>query len=135
MSRRHRAREPRWGPSAPQEPGPPQSGWPAPPPGSPPASPSLPQTSHPPRKRRRVFPWVFLAVQILFLIWVITGAASGSGTPAECRGRTGDALELCEDASDVGTAIGVGLMIALWAAVDIILGLAYIVFRLARRRP
>ncbi|MEU3896409.1 hypothetical protein [Streptomyces sp. NPDC045251] len=41
---------------------------------------------------------------------------------------------MCEDASDAGTAIGVGLVIALWAAVDVILGLTYIVFRLARRR-
>ncbi|WP_217245335.1 hypothetical protein [Streptomyces sp. AC602_WCS936] len=134
MSRRHRAREPQWGPSAPQASGPPPNDWLAPPPGPPPESPYRAQTGPPPKKRHRVFPWVFLAVQILFLIWVITGAASGSGTPAQCRGRTGDALELCEDASDVGTAIGVWLVIVLWAATDIILGFTYLVFRLARRR-
>ncbi|MFD5007191.1 hypothetical protein ACFWMV_30355 [Streptomyces mutabilis] len=41
---------------------------------------------------------------------------------------------MCEDAGDVGTTLGVGLIIALWAAVDIILGFTYVVFRLARRR-
>ncbi|WP_432158935.1 hypothetical protein [Streptomyces sp. bgisy153] len=89
----------------------------------------------PPRKRRRVFFWVFLAVQILFLIWVITGAASGSGTPEDCKGLTGDQLELCNDASDVGTTIGVGLIIGLWVAADFILGLTYLVYRLATRQP
>jgi hypothetical protein len=70
----------------------------------------------------------------VFLLWVIFGAASGSGTPEECRGLTGDNLKLCEDANDAGTAIGVGLIIGLWAAVDIILGFTYVVYRLASRR-
>ncbi|MFD3939116.1 hypothetical protein ACFWSF_09270 [Streptomyces sp. NPDC058611] len=47
---------------------------------------------------------------------------------------TGDALRLCQDAGDVGTAIGVGLIIALWAAVDVILGITYAVYRLSRRQ-
>jgi hypothetical protein len=79
--------------------------------------------------------WIFLAVQILFLIWVITGIASGSGTPEECRGLTGDNLELCKDASDVGTTIGVGLIVAFWVAADFILGLTYLIYRLANRQP
>ncbi|MFD5588301.1 hypothetical protein ACFWII_31425 [Streptomyces sp. NPDC127063] len=70
----------------------------------------------------------------MFLVWVITGATSGSGTPEDCRGLTGDDLRLCEDAGDAGTAIGVGLVIALWAAVDVILGFTYVVYRLASRR-
>jgi hypothetical protein len=87
-----------------------------------------------PRKRRRLFLWFFLAVQVLFVIWVVMGAMSGSGTPHECRGLTGSDLKLCEDAGDTGTAIGVGLVIALWAAVDAILGFTYLVHRLATRR-
>ncbi|GGQ56352.1 hypothetical protein Saso_70170 [Streptomyces asoensis] len=43
-------------------------------------------------------------------------------------------MKLCEDASEVGTTIGVGLIIGLWAAVDIILGFTYVVYRLANRR-
>ncbi|MFC8096892.1 hypothetical protein [Streptomyces sp. NPDC057301] len=70
----------------------------------------------------------------MFLIWVIAGAASGSGTPEECQGLTGDSLKSCEDAGDIGTTIGVGLVIAFWAAIDVILGVTYAVYRLARRR-
>ncbi|UUU23789.1 OPT/YSL family transporter [Streptomyces sp. DSM 40750] len=127
MDEQHRAQEPQsWGPRNSQGSAPPQ--------GPPPNSPYQGETPPRPKKRHRVFLWLFLAVQILFLIWVITGAASGSGTPEECQGRTGDALKLCEDASDVGTTIGVGLIIGLWAAVDVILGFSYVVYRLASRR-
>ena len=42
-------------------------------------------TQPPPRKRRRVFVWVFLAVQVLFVIWVIAGAASGHTAVANCH--------------------------------------------------
>ncbi|MEU0068540.1 hypothetical protein ABZ027_03040 [Streptomyces sp. NPDC006332] len=135
MGRQHRAQEPQsWGPRSPQGSEPPPDARSAPQQGPPPNSSYQGGTTPPPKKRRRVFLWLFLALQIAFLIWVIAGAASGSGTPAECRGRTGDALKLCEDASDVGTTIGVGLIIALWAAVDVILGFTYVVYRLATRR-
>jgi hypothetical protein len=135
MARQDRAREPQsWGPRNSQGSAPPPNTGLAPPQGSPPTSPYQDQTPPRPKKRRRVFLWIFLAIQILFLIWVIAGAASGSGTPEECRGLTGDDLRLCEDANDVGTTIGVGLVIGLWAAVDVILGFTYVVYRLATRR-
>ncbi|MFI8218320.1 hypothetical protein [Streptomyces sp. NPDC085932] len=72
-------------------------------------------------------------MQILFLIWVIAGAAITSGTPEECHGLTGDNLELCEDAHDLGTTIGVGLIVAFWVATDFILALTYAIYRLASR--
>jgi hypothetical protein len=31
-----------------------------------------------PRKKRHVFRWVFLAIQALFLIWIITGISGNS---------------------------------------------------------
>lgn len=134
MGRRHRAQEPPWGPRRPPEPGSSPDGWAAlPPSGRPPGGPHH-EPRPAPKKRRRVFLWIFLAVQVLFLVWVITGAASGSGTPEDCRGLTGDDLRLCEDAGDAGTVIGVGLVIGLWAAVDVILGFTYVVYRLASRR-
>ncbi|MEU0702866.1 hypothetical protein ACFY9H_31805 [Streptomyces bacillaris] len=83
----------------------------------------------PPRKRR-VFLWVFLGIQLLFLIWMITGIASGSGAPEDCGSLD---QEACNDAENAGTAIGVGLIIVLWAVVDVILGITYAVYRLARR--
>jgi hypothetical protein len=33
----------------------------------------------PPRRKRRIFPWFFLAIQVIFLIWLITGLAQGTG--------------------------------------------------------
>ncbi|MFJ9666350.1 hypothetical protein ACIRPP_17315 [Streptomyces sp. NPDC101219] len=135
MDEGHRAHEPQWGPrAAPRNSAGAAAGRPVPPPGPVPDS-RYGDGSRPPQgKRRRVFLWVFLAVQILFLVWVIWGASTASGTPEACRGRTGDDLRLCNDASDVGTTIGVGLVIALWAAVDVILGFTYLVYRLASRR-
>lgn len=56
------------------------------------------------------------------------------GTPPECAGLTESSLEACKDASDVGTTIGAGLIIGLWAAVDLILALTYFVYRLGRRQ-
>ncbi|MFE6406565.1 hypothetical protein ACFVOR_06490 [Streptomyces sp. NPDC057837] len=73
-------------------------------------------------------------MQVLFLIWIITGVIAATDDDPSCEGLTGHALELCRDAGDVGTAIGVGLIIGLWAAVYIILGVTYGIYRLSQRR-
>ncbi|MFB7341864.1 hypothetical protein [Streptomyces hydrogenans] len=83
-----------------------------------------------PRKKHRLFLWTFLAIQVLFLIWVILAASSGSGTPEDCG--TLD-RQTCNDAENTGTAIGVGLLIFLWAAMDVILGISYAIYRVAKR--
>jgi hypothetical protein len=105
------------------------------------------------KKRKRVFLWVFLGIQILFIIWVIAGTASSSHSGASAHTQ---AIQYCHanwrtafyasydscvtqygntlnDASDAGKGIGVGLVIGLWCAVDIIVGGSYAVYRLARR--
>jgi hypothetical protein len=76
--------------------------------------------------------WVFLAVQALFLIWVITGAASGHTAAASCHDPY-LTRQQCASASEAGTAVGVGLIIVFWAVVDVILGISYGVWKLARR--
>ncbi|MGW4892284.1 hypothetical protein ACWEQL_08450 [Kitasatospora sp. NPDC004240] len=77
-----------------------------------------------------------MAVQALFVIWIIAGVNNASdSTSKDCSGLTGQALKTCQDAGSVGTAIGVGLVIGLWAAVDIILGITYLIYRLNRREP
>jgi hypothetical protein len=63
--------------------------------------------------------WVFLAIQALFIVWVIAGINTGA--------------ENTTDAENVGTGIGVALVIGLWFAVNLFLGLAYGIYRLARR--
>jgi len=97
----------------------------------------------PRRKRRRVFLWVFLAIQVLFVIWVIAGAASGgsshSDAAAYCHAHPGQFLSFSQCVSDygggakVGAAIGAGLVVLLWAVADVILGVSYGVWKLARR--
>ena len=90
-------------------------------------------TSHlqsPPKKKRRVFIWVFLAIQVLFLVWVIAGASSAGGDATDCG--TLD-QESCNAAADIGTGIGVFIVIVLWCIVDFLLAVGYLIYRLAKR--
>lgn len=81
--------------------------------------------SGPPAKRKRgAFFWVFWAVQALFVAWIVVGIA-GQPEP-ECEFLTASE---CQDAADVGTALGVMLIVFFWAAVDVVLGVIYLVRR------
>ena len=90
-----------------------------------------------------MFVWVFLAIQALFLIWVIAGIAGGGSIHSEavayCHAHPDQYLPFSQCVSDygggakVGAAVGAGLIIVLWAVADIILGVSYGVWRLARR--
>ena len=87
-----------------------------------------------PRKKKRIFLWVFLAVQALFLYWVIAGTASadlpdGTGLSGPAR----DDCNLQSAAGGIGTGIGVMLVVGLWMVVDFFLGLGYGIYRLAKR--
>jgi hypothetical protein len=106
-----------------------------------------------PRKKRRVFLWVFLAVQVLFLIWIITGVAEHPAGPtaaqqaaqqcanngwyplfksqADCQVHYANGLN---EAGDVGKGLGVAVIVAVWFVVDFFLGLGYGIYRLASRR-
>jgi hypothetical protein len=78
------------------------------------------------KKKRHVFRWVFLAIQALFLIWIISGASSAADN---CDGEVGQALEACQAGTAVGAGIGVFMIVFLWLAVDVILGVGYLIFR------
>jgi hypothetical protein len=104
----------------------------------------------PPRKRRRVFMWVFFALQALFLIWLITGlVGTGHTAPShaelisECK-QFADLYKthaqcmatqsrLDSDASGTGRGIGAALIVVVWIVVDFFLGLGYGIYRLATR--
>jgi hypothetical protein len=140
-----------------------QPGPPQPAPGSPPPGP-WPQLAAPgqpapayyggqprPRRKRRVFVWVFLAVQVLFLILLIAGLAGTSTAPshaqivsacynhawwpvynsqAQCVAHTTKSLT---DSGDLGEGLGVLVEIIFWVVIDAILGISYAVYRLATR--
>jgi hypothetical protein len=65
----------------------------------------------PPRKGHRVFLWVFLAIQVIFLGWVISAGVSAPRS---------------------GPSPGVGLQMGLWALTDVVLGAIYLIFQLRR---
>jgi hypothetical protein len=72
----------------------------------------------------RRFTWVILVINVLFLIWIIGGMASSSGPAHDCGSLD---QQTCDSAKNVGTAIGVGLIVAFWAVVDVILGIIWLV--------
>lgn len=74
--------------------------------------------------RRHLFLWFFLAVQAMFIAWLATGIGGNADAMAGPNG----------DAAQVGTAIGAGLIFALWVGVDVILGIGRFVVVTARRR-
>lgn len=78
----------------------------------------------PAKKRRHIFRWVFLAIQALYIIWIITGATSVSH-----QSCTNLSAQACTAAKQVGGGIGVLLIVFLWLATDVILGVGYLIFR------
>jgi hypothetical protein len=104
-----------------------------------------------PWKRRRVFLWVFLAIQAVFIVWLIVGAATIQTGPshaelasacynhawwplftsqADCVTHYGNALNT---AGQVGKGIGAALVVLIWVVVDFFVALTYLIYRLARR--
>ena len=78
----------------------------------------------------RKFTWFILIVQILFVIWLVTGV---SGAASNCDGEVGTALEVCQAGTAIGAGIGVGIIVFLWALVDIILALIWLVTNRGQR--
>jgi hypothetical protein len=112
-------------------------------------TPATPPASKP-RRKRRVFMWTFLAIQALFLVWVGSVLFAGTGaSPSEiaamcAHGQWQGVFQSYNDcvvhgahgiiaAHDVGKAVGLGLQIGLWVAVDVILGIGRLVVVFARR--
>lgn len=89
----------------------------------------LDNTTTPPKKKRRIFLWFFLAVQVLFIIWIIAGLASGNDN-SHCGSLD---AKTCNDASNVGKGIGVAIIVVFWVVVDFLLAVIYGIYRLAKR--
>lgn len=92
--------------------------------------PTVPTTTNPPKKKKRIFMWFFLAVQVLFIIWLIAGISGSSGDATDCGSLS---QQTCNDAEDVGTGIGIALILILWVVVDFLLFIPWVIVKLARR--
>jgi predicted anti-sigma-YlaC factor YlaD len=68
--------------------------------------------------------WVVVLFNIIMLAWIIIGVSLSHKT-AGCVHQLGS--KLCTDATQAGTAIGVGILIVLWVTGDIILGMIWLV--------
>ena len=105
----------------------------------------------PQKKKRRVFLWVFLAIQIIFIIWIIGGLATRNPSvasqvasfcdhhgwsplyksQADCTASYGRTLN---DATDTGKGLGLALVVVFWCVTDFLVGGGYAIYRLASRR-
>lgn len=88
----------------------------------------VPAHAAPEPKRHKWGRWVFLAIQLMFLAWMISGIYGGQHT--DCNGLS---AEDCASAKGLGTTLGVGLIVFFWAAFDIIYGLTFLFVRAVRR--
>lgn len=84
----------------------------------------------PPPKKGHKFLWFFVAVQLLFIAWLLMGTGKAQTSNVDCSHLT---PQQCESARDAGTAIGAMAVVFLWAASDIIIGVWYGIYRLVKR--
>jgi hypothetical protein len=110
---------PQWGTQPPQ----PGQGWQQPP-GQGRGTYGQPPQGQP-RKRRRVFMWVILGINALFLIAVIATLSISSS----CQGMTGDELSACQAGEGIGKGAVFLFLLFVWALVDIVLGVIFMVTR------
>jgi len=71
----------------------------------------------------KVVKWTFVVFNVLMLIWLIGGLASAGNAMS---GAVNDAERA---GAAIGTTIGMGLILALWAAGDVILGIFVLLTR------
>lgn len=104
-----------------------------------------------PWKPHHVFLWVFLGIQAIFIIWLVTGLTGNAhsinpDTIAQCKQVTAGVTKAASmgmtqaqcvswlgGAAKTGTAIGAGLIVVVWVVVDFFLGLTYGIYRLVKR--
>jgi len=81
-----------------------------------------------------LFHTMFNILNVLFLIWIISIGVEASGIPDECKGLVGNELEICNSLYDLGSGLATGLVIFLWVAADVILGIVWLVTNRSGKR-
>jgi hypothetical protein len=74
----------------------------------------------------RIFTWVILVINVLFLVWMIT---LGGAAATNCAGKVGRELDACQAGTAVGATIGAGIIVFFWVAADVILGVIWLITR------
>jgi hypothetical protein len=88
-----------------------------------------PAPVQPARPKRKVFRWFFLAIQVLFIVWIIGGLASTSSSHQNKACNADQYVDACKAGYSVGRGLGIAMVIGLWVAVDVIVGVTYAVWR------
>jgi hypothetical protein len=78
----------------------------------------------------RKFTWFILIVQVLFVVWIIS---AGGAVSDSCEGLTGSDLEICQAGTAIGAGIGFTLILILWAIIDVILGVIWLITNRGQR--
>lgn len=88
-----------------------------------------------PKKKKRIFMWFFIAVNLIFLIMFIAGVSSGGSNAEECAGQVTEFFTQadCEAARGIGTGLGAFALLIGWAIVDFILFIVWAVKKLSSR--
>jgi len=101
-------------------------------------------------KRRKIFLWFFLALQVAMIVWIVSAVSSSDGpTSAEiaqlCGGNAWQGLFSSHNdcvvhgavgiqaAHSVGKGLAVGVIVVAWVIVDFLAGITYGIYRLATR--
>ncbi len=93
-------------------------------------TPSTLNHPQPVKKRKvRIFTWIILAINALFAAWLILGVISVSNNTCD----PSLSQQSCDAAKAVGGGIGALLIVFLWVAADVILGIIWLVTR--KREP
>lgn len=79
-------------------------------------------------KKRHIFMWIFIAMQLLFTVWLITGIVD-----AQAPAYTGPYNKDAELGEDVGTAIAAWMIIVVWTLADLVMLGIYGIVKLVRR--
>lgn len=77
----------------------------------------------------RPMTWIILVVQVLFVIWLIAGI----NTVSQDTCTDSEYADACQAGAAIGAGIGIGLIIFLWALVDVILGVIWLVTNKSKR--
>lgn len=80
------------------------------------------------RNGRVIFMWAFLAVQAMFLAWMIHALIATHDAAANCQGQS-LIQSVCADVTNAAGGIAISLIAKFWAGADIIMGITYAVVR------